>query len=144
MDHVVFIIVSDLFQVSLLVVVVFVVGVIVVVEGEVAVEEEVALAEVPEVVVEDEGDLVAGAVEEVGEEEEDEDVEVVGIFLHLGTFELVSILTVSWLKFVKMLFCKLLFPELANKIVTNNSSNFCAVQQSLKYTIFNLYCPYFL
>lgn len=95
MHHVV-IILSDLFQVFLHVVVVFVVGVTVVVE------EEVALAEVLEVVVEDEGDLVAGAVEEVGEEEEedeDEDVEVVGIFLHLGTIETASILTVPWPKF---------------------------------------------
>lgn len=97
MDHVV-IILSDLFQVFLHVVVVFVVGVIVVVE------EEVALAEVLEVVVEDEGDLVAWAVEEVGEEEEDEDedVEVVGIFLHLGIIETVSILTVPWPKFEKV------------------------------------------
>jgi hypothetical protein len=73
------------------VVVVFVVDVIVVV-----VEEEVALAEVLEVVVQDEGDLVVGVVEGVGEEE-DEDVEVeeeeVGIFFHLGTFETVTILT---------------------------------------------------
>jgi hypothetical protein len=70
------------------VVVVFVVDVIVVVE------EEVALAEVLEVVVEVEGDLVVGAAEEVGEEEEDEDVEVeeVGIFLHLQTFETVTVL----------------------------------------------------
>lgn len=94
MDQVV-IILSDLFQIFLHVVVVFVVGVVVVVE------EEVALAEALEV-VEDGGDLVAGAVEEVGEEE-DEDVAVVGIFLHLGTFETVSILTVSCSKFLKML-----------------------------------------
>jgi hypothetical protein len=68
----------DLFQVSLLVAVVFVVHEMVV-EGEVAVEVEVALAEALEVVVEDEGDLVAGAEEEV--EKEGEDVEVVRTYL---------------------------------------------------------------
>lgn len=87
----------------------------------VVVEEEVVLAEVLEVVVEDEGDLVVGVVEEVEEEEEveeDEDVEVevVGMFLHLGTFETVAISTVSWPKIVKILLCKLLFPKLANNL----------------------------